>query len=58
VVPVAEPEPGAYDAMIVAVGHEQFKAMGIDKIRALGKPAHLLYDLKYIFPADQTDLRL
>ena len=58
VVPVAEPEPGAYDAMIVAVGHEQFKAMGIDKIRALGKPAHLLYDLKYIFPADQSDLRL
>lgn len=47
-----------YDGVILAVAHRQFKEMGIDKIRALGKLNHLLYDLKYIYRTDQTDLRL
>lgn len=58
IVPVQEPEDGAYDAIIIAVGHHQFKAMGAEQIRRLAKPANLLYDLKYILPADQSDLRL
>ena len=56
--PVQVPEKGAYDAIILAVAHRQFAEMGIDAIRALGKNEHVLYDLKYIFPAEQTDLRL
>lgn len=56
--PVNIPEKGAYDAIILAVAHRQFVEMGIEAIRALGKPEHVLYDLKYIFPAEQTDLRL
>jgi len=32
--------------------------MGIDKIRALGKENCVLYDVKYLFPADQVDGRL
>ncbi len=55
---VAEPDAGAYDAIVLAVAHDEFKAMGAEKIRALGKPTHVLYDLKYILPADATDLRL
>ncbi|WP_111495781.1 Vi polysaccharide biosynthesis UDP-N-acetylglucosamine C-6 dehydrogenase TviB [Marinobacter bohaiensis] len=59
IVPVEEPAQGAYDAIIIAVGHQQFKAMGIESIRNLGKSAgHLIYDLKYLFPAGQSDIRL
>jgi UDP-N-acetyl-D-galactosamine dehydrogenase len=49
---------GCYDGIMLAVAHHQFKEMGAKAIRALGKRAHVLYDLKYILPADATDLRL
>ncbi len=49
---------GCYDGIIMAVAHHQFKEMGAKALRALGKKAHVLYDLKYILPADATDLRL
>jgi UDP-N-acetyl-D-galactosamine dehydrogenase len=59
VLPVDEPVKGGYDAIIIAVGHQQFKAMGMESIRKLGKPdGHLVYDLKYLFPSDQSDIRL
>ena len=32
--------------------------MGAAAIRALGKPEHVLYDLKYLLPASDSDLRL
>ncbi|WIY52434.1 Vi polysaccharide biosynthesis UDP-N-acetylglucosamine C-6 dehydrogenase TviB [Devosia sp. YIM 151766] len=56
--PVAEAEPGAYDAIVLAVAHDEFRAMGASAIRALGKPGHVLYDLKYVLGADESDLRL
>ena len=49
---------GCYDGIIIAVAHHQFKEMGANAIRALGKKAHVLYDLKYILPVDASDLRL
>ena len=58
ITPVEQPEPGKYDAVIIAVAHNQFKAMGITAIRALGKKNHVLYDIKYIFPAEKVDGRL
>ncbi len=58
ITPVLQPAPGAYDAIIIAVAHQQFKAMGAAAIRALGKPEHVLYDLKYLLPVTDTDLRL
>ena len=58
ITPVLKPQPGAYDAIIIAVAHHQFKTMGLAAIRALGKPEHVLYDLKYIMPAKDSDLRL
>lgn len=58
VTPVAEVKPGTYDAVILAVGHQQFKEMGLDKIRALCKNDHVIYDVKYLFPVDQVDGRL
>lgn len=47
-----------YDAILLAVGHQQFKVMGASNIRSFGKDNHVLYDLKYLFDADETDLRL
>jgi UDP-N-acetyl-D-galactosamine dehydrogenase len=52
------PEQGVYDAIVLAVAHHQFKTMGAQAIRALGKPEHVLYDLKYLLPVDASDLRL
>lgn len=56
--PITELKNGEYDAVILAVAHEQFKAMGAAQIRALGKVNHVLYDLKYIFSQAESDLRL
>lgn len=56
--PIDAPRQGAYDAIIVGVAHEQFKAMGPAAIRALGKKDHVVYDLKYVLPRDAADLRL
>jgi UDP-N-acetyl-D-galactosamine dehydrogenase len=57
-IPVPEAEVGVYDAMVLAVAHHQFKAMPAQAIRALGKPNHLVYDLKYVLSADESDIRL
>ncbi len=58
ITPVSSVDDGSYDAVILAVSHRQFVDMGLEKIRALGKPGAVLYDVKYLFPADQTDGRL
>jgi UDP-N-acetyl-D-galactosamine dehydrogenase len=55
---VAQPQAGAYDAIILAVAHHQFKDMGQAAIRKLGSATHVLYDLKYLLPAEASDLRL
>ncbi|MFY3632849.1 Vi polysaccharide biosynthesis UDP-N-acetylglucosamine C-6 dehydrogenase TviB, partial [Achromobacter xylosoxidans] len=51
-------EQGKYDAVILAVAHHQFKDMGAEGIRKLGKPEHILYDLKYVLSPAESDLRL
>lgn len=56
--PISHPQSGQYDGIVLAVGHSQFKDMGEQAIRALGKGQHVLYDLKYILPQSSTDLRL
>ncbi len=56
--PLSAPQLGSYDAIILAVKHKQFTEMGVEKIRALGKDNHVLYDIKYILPANQVDGRL
>ncbi len=55
---VAEPEKGAYDVIIIAVGHDEFKAMGASGIKAFGKDISVLYDIKYVLPAELVDDRL
>ena len=47
-----------YDAIILAVNHDQFKTMGAEKIHALGKQNHVLFDVKNALPREQVDGRL
>ncbi|WP_341659401.1 Vi polysaccharide biosynthesis UDP-N-acetylglucosamine C-6 dehydrogenase TviB [Vibrio sp.] len=54
----SEPKIGYYDAVILAVSHEEFRQMGVRSIRALGKNTHVLYDLKYVLDKSEVDMRL
>lgn len=56
--PISVPEAGAYDGIILAVGHQDFRDLGAAAIRAFGKPSHVLYDLKYLLSLEESDLRL
>jgi len=56
--PVKKLKPASYDAIVMGVAHDEFRRMGIDKIRALGRRTHVLYDIKYVFRPDQVDGRL
>lgn len=58
ITPISQPENGVYDAMILAVSHRQFAELGIGRLRAMGVPNAILYDVKYLFPASETDGRL
>jgi len=55
---INEASNSTYDAIILAVAHDHFLNMNIDEIRNFGKEKHLIYDLKYLFPSNDTDLRL
>ena len=55
---VAAPEQGAYDAVIIAVAHDEFRALGAAGIRAFGKDTSVLYDIKYVLPPELVDDRL
>jgi len=54
---VEAPQEGHYDVIILAVAHEQFKALGPD-LRRYGKESHVLYDVKAVLPRDAVDARL
>ena len=53
-----KPEENCYDGIVLAVAHGEFKDMGVEKIRRMGREGHILFDLKYIFDKSESDLRL
>ena len=55
---VSVPEAGRYDAIVVAVAHQDFIDLGATGVRRFGTPGHVLYDLKYCFAREAVDLRL
>ena len=55
---LSEPALGKYDVVVLAVAHEQFKALGIGGIRRLTKENHVVYDVKHVLPRDAVDGRL
>ncbi len=52
---VEEAETGAYDAIIIAVAHKQFKQLSIEDVRAMGKEQCVIFDVKHMFPASDVD---
>lgn len=52
------PASGQYDAIILAVAHRQFIEMGAARIRALGKPGCVVFDVKQVLPREAVDDRL
>ena len=51
-------KPRTYDAVVIAVAHKAFRELGVDGLRKLCKKAHVIYDIKQVFPASETDGRL
>jgi len=58
ITPISTLKNDRYDAIILAVAHQQFKSMGANTIRALGRSESVLYDLKYVLLPQESDLRL
>ena len=56
--PIAQPNAGTYSGILLAVAHDEFAAMGEGGLRKYGTKDHVLFDLKYVLPIDQSDLRL
>ncbi|WP_180060322.1 Vi polysaccharide biosynthesis UDP-N-acetylglucosamine C-6 dehydrogenase TviB [Acinetobacter sp. YH12135] len=56
--PVSSLANAKYDAIVLAVAHDQFKQMSIDEFKALAKEKYVLYDLKYILNQLDVDIRL
>jgi UDP-N-acetyl-D-glucosamine/UDP-N-acetyl-D-galactosamine dehydrogenase len=52
------PQHHHYDAVVVAVGHQQFREMGIAGVRRLAKEKSVIFDVKYVFGRDEVDGRL
>ena len=56
--PLLTLEQHQYDAIVIAVAHDQFKQMSVNDFEKLGKVQHVLYDLKYILDQEYSDIRL
>jgi UDP-N-acetyl-D-galactosamine dehydrogenase len=52
------PTSAIYDAVVIAVGHPEFRTMKISQIRAVGKLKHVVFDIKGIYDKSQVDGRL
>ena len=55
---IKKPINGKYDAIIIAVAHDEFKKLTLEQIKAYGKDNHVIYDIKYLLEADEVDGRL
>ena len=55
---VATPAPASYDCVILAVAHREFRALGVEGVRAFLKPGGVVYDIKYVLPREATEGRL
>jgi UDP-N-acetyl-D-galactosamine dehydrogenase len=55
---ITQPQAATYDAIVLAVAHQQFVALDTAAIRAWGKADAVLYDVKSILPETSVDGRL
>ena len=52
------PEKDKYDAIVLAVAHDQFQNFSHKEIMAFGKDKHVIYDIKYLLNINEVDGRL
>jgi UDP-N-acetyl-D-galactosamine dehydrogenase len=57
-VTLREPEVGVYDAVLLAVCHDEYRRWGEDRIRAFGGDGAIFFDLKSAFPRSPDTIRL
>jgi len=55
---IYDAEPSAYDGILLAVAHDNYRDAGAIALRGYGAPDHVFYDLKSIFARDESDLKL
>ena len=55
---VSEPEHGSYDAIVIAVAHDEIRKLGAEGIHAFGRDPHVVYDIKHLLSKDEVDGRL
>jgi len=55
---ISTPNIGKYDVTVLAVSHDQFKELTLKELKSYGKETHVIFDIKYLLPSDQTDGRL
>ena len=55
---IKQPEKGKYNAIVLAVAHNEFIQLGVEGIHAFGANKHVLYDIKSVLPIDAVDARL
>jgi UDP-N-acetyl-D-glucosamine/UDP-N-acetyl-D-galactosamine dehydrogenase len=55
---IDKPVEGRYDAILLAVAHDEFKELSVEQIKAFGKDNCVLYDIKYLLKANEVDGRL
>ena len=55
---INNPKNNEYDSILLAVAHNIFMELGLKQIRKYGRKNHIVYDLKYMFDKNETDLRL
>lgn len=55
---IDNPQTTKYDAIIIAVGHNEFKQMSLNEIKSFGKEKFVLYDVKYLYEQNEVDGRL
>jgi UDP-N-acetyl-D-glucosamine/UDP-N-acetyl-D-galactosamine dehydrogenase len=55
---VSNPNHGKYDAIVLAVAHDEFKQLTLEQIKAFGQKNHVLYDVKYLLNPNEVEGRL
>jgi UDP-N-acetyl-D-galactosamine dehydrogenase len=55
---ITKPKEDTYDAIVIAVAHDEFKAWGGERIKRLCKDKHVIYDIKYLLNSSESDGRL
>ena len=55
---LVDPKTDVYSGILISVAHDDFYTLGSNGIRAFGTVPHVLFNLKNIFPAGESDLRL